>query len=119
MLLADDNADAASTLAMLLEASGHEVHTAHDGIEAVEAAARLRPDVIILDIGMPGLDGYEAARRIRKQRRDNELLLIALTGWDQEEDKRRSEKAGFDFHLVKPVDVSALQELLESVPSAK
>ncbi len=112
ILVVDDSHDAAKSLAMLLRLSGHEVHTAHDGLEAVEAAARLQPDVILLDIGLPCLDGYEAARRIREQERDKGLVLVALTGWGQEEDRRRSEEAGFDAHMVKPVDLDALSNLL-------
>ena len=112
ILVVDDNRDAAESLAMLLKLSGHEVHTAHDGLEAVEAAAKFQPDVILLDIGLPRLNGYEAARRIREQQRDKGLMLVALTGWGQEEDRRRSEEAGFDAHLVKPVDLAALSKLL-------
>ncbi len=112
ILVVDDNLDAARSLATLLKLSGHEVHTANDGLEAVEASATLRPDVILLDIGLPRLDGYEAARRIREQRRGEGLKLVALTGWGQEEDRRRSEEAGFDAHLVKPVDVDVLAKIL-------
>jgi CheY-like chemotaxis protein len=81
ILVVDDNPDAAASLEMLLTLSGHEVHTAHDGLEAVEMAAKVQPDVILLDVGLPRLDGYEAARRIREQRRDKSLILVALTGW--------------------------------------
>jgi CheY-like chemotaxis protein len=112
ILVVDDSRDSAASLAMLLKLSGHDVHIAHDGFEAVEAAATLQPDVILLDIGMPRLDGYEAARRIRLQPRDKSLTLVALTGWAQAEDRRRSEDAGFDSHLVKPVDLAALEKLL-------
>ena len=112
ILVVDDNRDSADSLAMLLKLSGHDVHTAHDGLEAVEAAATFQPDVILLDIGMPRLNGYEAARRIREQQRQKGLRLVALTGWGQEEDRRRSEEAGFDAHLVKPVDLAALTKLL-------
>ena len=112
ILVVDDNRDSADSLAMLLKLTGHDVHTAHDGLEAVEAAATLQPDVILLDIGMPRLNGYEAARRIREQQRHKGLTLVALTGWGQEEDRRRSEEAGFDSHLVKPVDLAALTKLL-------
>ena len=111
----DDNRDSADSLAMLLKLTGHEVHTAHDGLEAVEAAATFQPDVILLDIGLPKLNGYEAARRIREQQRDKGLTLVALTGWGQEEDRRRSEEAGFDAHMVKPVDLAALTKLLGRV----
>ena len=117
VLVVDDNLDSASSMAALLELSGHDVHIAHDGIEAVEAAATLQPDVILLDIGLPKLNGYEAARRIRQQQEHKGLVLVALTGWGQDEDKRRSLEAGFDFHLVKPADLSALQELLDSLPA--
>ena len=113
ILVVDDNKDSAESLATLLELIGHEVHTAHDGLEAVDAAAKLEPDVILLDIGLPRLNGYEAARRIRQQRRRGSTLkLVALSGWGQEEDRRRSEAAGFDAHLVKPVDLDALSNLL-------
>jgi len=100
ILVVDDNQDSAECLTMLLRLIGHEVHTAHDGLEAVEAAKKFQPGVILLDIGLPRLNGYEAARRIRGQQRDKGLMLIALTGWSQEEDRRCSEEAGFDTHLV-------------------
>jgi PAS domain S-box-containing protein len=113
ILIVDDNRDSADMLAMLLKFTGHETFTAHDGAAAVEGAARLDPDVILLDIGLPGLNGYEAARRIRQQQRDgNRPVLIALTGWGQDEDRRRSEEAGFDAHVVKPVDEVFLGKLL-------
>jgi len=112
ILVVDDSRDSARSLAMLLKLNGHDVHTAFDGLEAVEAAATLELDVILLDIGMPGLNGYEAARRIRHQQRHKNLTLVALTGWGQDEDRRRSEDAGFDSHLVKPVDLAALNKLL-------
>src|SRR6476646_9003467 len=96
---------------MLLNLLGHTVDTAHDGLEAVERATTFQADAILLDIGMPRLNGYEAARRIREQRQ-NGLLLVALTGWGKDEDRRLSEEAGFDAHLVKPVDLAALEKLL-------
>jgi CheY-like chemotaxis protein len=102
---------------MLLKRAGHEVRVAHDGLQAVEGAAAFQPDVILLDIGLPGLNGYEAARRIREQQRDKDLTLVAVTGWGQEEDRHRSEEAGFDAHIVKPVDFAALTRLLAE-PSA-
>jgi signal transduction histidine kinase/ActR/RegA family two-component response regulator len=111
ILVVDDNRDSATSLAMLLKLMGHTVDTAHDGLEAVEKAAKLHVDVILLDIGMPRLNGYEAARRIREQQQEG-LRLVALTGWGQEEDRRRSDEAGFDAHLVKPVDLAALTKLL-------
>ena len=112
ILVVDDNRDAADSLAMLLRMMGNEVHTAHDGLEAVGAAAAFQPDVVLLDIGLPKLNGYEAARRIREQAGGSDMVLIALTGWGQEEDRRRSKEAGFDHHLTKPVEFAALQKLL-------
>ncbi|HEY2294650.1 MAG TPA: ATP-binding protein [Thermoanaerobaculia bacterium] len=112
ILVADDNADAAESLATLLALYGNEVRTARDGLEAVAAAAELRPDVILLDIGMPRLNGYDACRRIREQPWGRDAVIIALTGWGQEDDKRRSLEAGFDHHLVKPVEPAALVGLL-------
>jgi CheY-like chemotaxis protein len=111
ILVVDDNRDSAMSLAMLLRLLGHTVDTAHDGLEAVERAATFRADAILLDIGMPRLNGYEAARLIRQQQK-NGLKLVALTGWGQEEDRRSSAQAGFDAHLVKPVDLAALTKLL-------
>ncbi len=112
ILVADDNADATRSLAMMLELMGHEVRTARDGLEAVQAAAAFHPEVVLLDIGMPRLNGYDACRRIREQARGEKVFIVALTGWGQEEDKRRSREAGFDSHLVKPVEPAALERLL-------
>jgi PAS domain S-box-containing protein len=112
ILVVDDNRDAAESLSMLLRRLGHEVHTAHDGLEGVEAAAEFRPDVVLMDIGLPKLNGYEAASRVREGPGGAELLLIALTGWGQEGDRRRSQAAGFDYHMTKPVEFKALQKLL-------
>lgn len=112
ILVVDDNRDSATSLAMLMELTGNETHTAHDGEEAVEAAATFRPDVILLDIGLPKLNGYEAGRKIRQQPWSKGMVLVALTGWGQEEDRQRSREAGFDGHLVKPVDLSDLEKLL-------
>ena len=120
ILIVDDNRDAAGMLAMLLQFSGHETHMAHDGVEAVEATTKLQPDVILLDIGLPRLNGYEAARKIREQQEQpGRPLLVALTGWGQDEDRRRSEEAGFDAHLVKPVDEAALGKLLDDLGASK
>ena len=103
-----------------MKLTGHETHTAHDGLAAVEAAATLRPDIVLLDIGLPNLSGYDAARRIRKQPWGKGMVLIALTGWGQEEDRQRSREAGFNEHMVKPVDHVALMKLLaESRPATK
>jgi len=119
ILVVDDSRDAAESLAMLLELTGNETHTAHDGLEAVETAARVRPDLVLLDIGLPKINGYEAARRIREQPWGKSLVLVALTGWGQDEDRQKSREAGFDGHMVKPVDTAALTKLLAEFPSAR
>ena len=118
ILLADDNRDALDSLATLLQCDGHEVHKAADGAEALEMAAGCRPDVVLLDIGMPKLDGYEVARRIRAEPWGKRTVLIALTGWGQDEDRRRSREVGFDSHLVKPLDPDALSTLLARLPQS-
>jgi two-component system CheB/CheR fusion protein len=120
ILIVDDNHDSAEMLATLLQFAGHETFAAHDGLAAVDAAATLDPDVILLDIGLPGLNGYDAARRIRAQQgQKRRPLLVALTGWGQDEDRRRSEEAGFDVHLVKPVDDAVLDSLLAELSAGK
>ena len=112
ILIVDDNEDGAQSLATLLELQGNQVQTAYDGPQAVEAVGDFRPDVVLLDIGLPTLNGYETARRMREHPDTRDALIIALTGWGQEEDRRRSREAGFDHHLVKPVDLSVLEGLL-------
>jgi signal transduction histidine kinase len=112
VLVADDERDGAESLAVFLRLHGHQVETAFDGQEAVAAAERERPDVILLDIGMPVLDGYAACRRIREQPWSKGMRIIALTGWGHDEDRRRTAEAGFDDHLVKPVEPRRLIELL-------
>jgi signal transduction histidine kinase/CheY-like chemotaxis protein len=112
VLIVEDNRDSADSLAILFKVTGHEVHIVHDGLKAVEVAATVQPHVILLDIGLPRLNGYEAARRIREQLRHKDVTLVALTGWGQEEDRRRSKEAGFDAHMIKPVDFAALTKLL-------
>jgi signal transduction histidine kinase len=112
ILVADDNPDALESLAMLLELGAHRVHTARDGQQSLEAAERFRPEVALLDIGMPVLDGHEVARRIRAQPWGERMLLVALTGWGQDCDRQRAREAGFDLHLVKPVDLNELNEAL-------
>jgi len=120
VLVVDDNRDAAVSLATLLNMAGHETCIAHDGLEALDAAASFRPDVMLLDIGLPKLNGYEVARRLREQPWGNDITLIALTGWGQDEDRRKTREAGFDSHLVKPVDHAALTPLLTGQrPSAR
>jgi two-component system CheB/CheR fusion protein len=118
ILVVDDNEDAAKSLSMLLKLLGHEVTMAHNGLDAVSAAADQRPEIILLDIGLPELNGYEACRRIR-QNSQNEILIIALTGWGQEEDRRKSKEAGFDGHLVKPVDFNSLMNLIRQWEQAR
>lgn len=116
ILVADDNSDAANSLAEILGILGNQVLTAADGMEAVDQAARFMPDVVMLDIGMPRMNGYEACRRIREQPGNADAVLIAVTGWGQDEDRQRSQQAGFHLHLTKPVDPSALEALLASLP---
>jgi PAS domain S-box-containing protein len=118
ILVADDNRDSADGLGTLLELKGFEVITAHDGLGAVQSAATFRPDVALLDIGMPGLNGYEAALRIRQTPWGKNMVLIAITGWGQEEDKQRAKEAGFDHHLTKPVDTADLERLLLATAKA-
>ena len=112
ILIVDDSEDGAESLSLLLQVNGYKTHKAFDGIEAIETAAQLRPDAILLDIGLPRLNGYEACRRIREQSWGAGILMIALTGWGMDEDRNRSRDAGFDSHLVKPVDVGVLLRLL-------
>ena len=119
ILVVDDNQDSAASLAMLLQITGHETYTAHDGAAAFEAAEKHRPDVVLLDIGLPALNGYEVCRRLRNQPWGKKIVIIALTGWGQEEDRRKSREAGFDGHLVKPVDYAALLTLLGSLAAEK
>jgi PAS domain S-box-containing protein len=109
VLIVDDNVDAAASLGMLLELSGNEVLVTYNGADAIEAARLHHPSVVILDIGMPGLDGYQVAESLRKEARGREYLLIALTGWGQAEDRQRALQAGFDFHFTKPVDLQAIE----------
>jgi PAS domain S-box-containing protein len=108
VLVVDDNVDAAVTLGLLLKSLGHETCVVHDGLQALRMTVEFRPDVVLLDIGMPGLDGYEVARRLRALKRERRLRIIAITGWGQEADRMKSREAGFDVHLVKPVDPGLL-----------
>jgi CheY-like chemotaxis protein len=112
ILVVDDNVDAATTLQLLLKSLGHEACAVYDGQQALSTAVSFRPDVVLLDIGMPGLDGYEVARRLRALRRSEPLRIIAVTGWGQEADRTRSREAGFDVHLVKPVDPGLLTSVI-------
>jgi PAS domain S-box-containing protein len=115
VVIADDNRDSADTLSRLLKIMGHNVVTAYDGAQAVELAAAHRPELVLLDIGMPKLDGYEACRQIRQQADGGDAYIVALTGWGQEEDRRRTQEAGFDLHLVKPIDRAKLLQALSAV----
>jgi len=119
ILIADDNEDSVASMAMLLKSRGNETSIAYDGEQAVEIAGALRPDVVLLDIRMPRLNGYDACRRIRAQPWGKAMFVVALTGSGQDEDHRRTEEAGFDRHIVKPVDPAALDKLLASLVSVK
>ncbi len=113
VLVVDDNHDAADTLAEVLNIMGCRTATAYDGLEGVEKAEQLRPDAVVLDLGMPRLNGYEACERIRAQPWGKSMRLVAVSGWGQHEDRRRSMQAGFDAHLVKPVAPDDLMALLQ------
>jgi PAS domain S-box-containing protein len=119
ILVVDDNRDGADSLSMMLKMMGNDTRTAYDGEEAVAVAVEFQPDVILLDIGLPKLTGYEACRQIRNQPGGKELVIIAQTGWGQEEDRQRTHEAGFDHHMVKPVDPQALMNLLSELQEAK
>jgi CheY-like chemotaxis protein len=119
ILVVDDNPDSAISLEKLLTITGHEAKIAHDGLAAVAEAERFRPEVILLDIGLPRLNGYDACRLIREKPWGASMILIAVTGWGQEEDRRRSREAGFDGHMVKPVDLDELMRLLDDVSSSR
>lgn len=121
VLVVDDNQDTADSLALMLEAMGHEARTAYDGARAIALADEFRPDLILMDIGMPRFNGFQAAQRIRAQPWADRVVLIAITGWAREEDKECSKEAGFDAHLTKPVDLKLLFRLLSAMnqpPSA-
>src|SRR5262245_10839281 len=119
VLVVDDNADTADTLATLLELEGHQVKLAHDGPTALAAAATFRPDAVVLDLGLPGMDGFEVARRLRDRAGGNGPVLVAVSGYGQDEDRHRARQAGFDHHLVKPAEIATLTSLLATpgVPS--
>jgi CheY-like chemotaxis protein len=108
VLVVDDNVDAAAALGMLLESLGHDTRIANGGLQALEIAAEFRPNIVLLDIGMPGIDGYEVAKRLRALDTRNSVRIIAVTGWGQDTDREKSQEAGFDLHLVKPVDTDDL-----------
>ena len=115
ILVVDDNRGTPDSLAMMLSILGNEVRTANDGLVAVDLAATFNPEVVLMDIGLPVLNGFEARHRMRDRPSGNDMVLVALTGWGQEDDRRRSQEAGFDQHIVKPVDPSALENLLNGL----
>jgi CheY-like chemotaxis protein/two-component sensor histidine kinase len=119
ILIVDDNRDGADSLAMLLRIMGNDTRTAYDGQEGVDLAAEFRPDFMLMDIGLPKLDGYEACTRIRQESWGKNIVLVAVTGWGQEEDHRRSHEAGFDQHLVKPVDPKELMKMVAELNKVK
>jgi PAS domain S-box-containing protein len=112
VLVVDDNKDSADSLAMLLRLKGNEIRTAYDGLEAVRVAEMFHPELMLLDIGLPKLNGYDVARRIRQLPWGQQVILVALTGWGQDEDRQRSKEVGFNFHMVKPVELSGLETML-------
>lgn len=116
-MIVDDNRDAALSLSLLLKRSGHEAKTAHDGEQALQSANEWRPDVVLLDIGLPKINGYDVARKLRQQSWGSELLLVATTGWGQAEDRMKSVGAGFNAHLVKPLERAELTRLLSDPDS--
>jgi CheY-like chemotaxis protein len=116
ILVVDDNTDSVESMALLLSELGHDVRTARDGHSALEQASAFDPEVVLLDIGMPGMDGYSAARRMRALPGGASLRIVALTGWGQEEDRRRTRAAGFDAHLTKPVDPQTLRQVIDPSP---
>jgi signal transduction histidine kinase len=119
ILVADDNRDSADSLQMLLRIMGNDVRTAQDGLEAIQRAEQFRPDIVLLDIGMPNMNGYDACRSIREQPWGKGMVIVAQTGWGQDEDRRRSRDAGFDHHLIKPVDQAKLSALLTEIASQR
>jgi CheY-like chemotaxis protein len=112
ILVVDDNRDAVDSLAMMLKLSGNDVEVAYEGASALRIAQSFHPDAVVLDIGLPGMDGYEVARRLRQQAETASALIIAVTGYGQKEDRERAHAAGFDHHLVKPIEVDMLLSLL-------
>jgi len=114
-LIVDDNRDAADSLAMLLRITGNEIRTAYDGLEALQTAKEFQPDVVLLDIGLPKMDGHEVAQQLRREPWGQRMCLIAVTGWSDEADRAKSRAAGFDHHLVKPLDTAHLARLLDAV----
>ena len=119
VLVVDDNADAATSLAMLLKMSGNVTETANDGMQAVQRTATYRPEIILLDIGLPRMSGYDVCRAIRQKPWGKDIMIVAMTGWGQDEDRRRSKEAGFNGHLVKPVEYYVLMKMLNDLRDEK
>jgi CheY-like chemotaxis protein len=117
VLIVDDNRDAAESLAMLLRLLGAKVQVAHNGFDALSQVNEFQPAIVVLDLGMPGMDGYEVAREIRRQPQFAHVVLVALTGWAQDEDRLRSQNAGFNLHLTKPADFATFESLLQALPA--
>jgi CheY-like chemotaxis protein len=115
VLIVDDNHDSADTLAALLDAWGHEVRTFYDGPSAIVGAAEFLPNLVLLDIGLPEMNGYETARELRRSSAGRAMTLVAFTGYGQDEDRRRVREAGFDHHLVKPLDPAVLEKILDTL----
>jgi CheY-like chemotaxis protein len=119
VLVVEDNADSAEALVLLLRMLGNEVEVALDGASGLQAAEAHRPEVVLLDIGLPEMNGYDVARKIREQPWGGQMALVALTGWGQDEDRRLAKEAGFDHHLVKPVDPQKLMPLFQTLRAKK
>jgi len=119
VLVVDDNVDSATTMGVFLDLCGYSTQMAFDGVEAVRAANEFHPDVILMDIGLPGMNGLDAARAIRNEAWARDTTLIAVSGWSQDADRQRSREAGFDHHLVKPVDHIALTEIVNAVATSR
>lgn len=117
ILIVDDNTDSVETMATLIRLSGHEIAVAHDGETALEKATSFQPEIVLLDVGLPGMDGYEVAERLRAIPENKKLVIVALTGYGKEEVRQRAMDAGFDYHFVKPVDFTALELLINSAES--
>lgn len=115
ILVVDDNVDSAESLGLLLELLGNKVEKVHDGLEAVDRALVFEPNVVLMDLGLPSIDGYEASRRIRNHFSDNKVVIVALTGWGEAEDRMRSKEAGCNYHFVKPIDLTTLEKLLQTL----
>lgn len=119
VLVVDDNVDAAATLAAVLDMLGHQTHMEHSGVPVLASALAFMPDIVLLDIGLPGMNGYEVARQLRSEPRLDACVLVALTGWGSDADRQRAQQAGFDHHLTKPVDFKELESLLSTASAIR